>query len=62
MLELREQAEAKGIRFELRNPTKWVRRVRAVSRLDAVFRITSALNSPQKFRVPTRAFDGASRA
>jgi anti-anti-sigma factor len=43
MLELREHAESKGIRFELMNVTKWVARVLAVSRLDSVFRITSGV-------------------
>jgi anti-anti-sigma factor len=43
MLELRAQAEAKGIRFELMNITKWVGRVLEVSRLDSVFQITSGV-------------------
>ena len=43
MLELREQAESKGIRFELMNVTKWVGRVLEVSRLDSVFQITSGV-------------------
>ena len=43
MLELRDQVQAKGIRFELRNPTKWVSWVLAVSRLDSVFQITSGV-------------------
>lgn len=43
MLELRAQAEAKGIRFELMNITKWVSRVLEVSRLDSVFQITSGV-------------------
>ena len=41
MLALREQVEAKGIRFELMNVTKQVSRVLAIARLDTVFRITS---------------------
>src|SRR5712692_8826914 len=41
MLELREQAESKGIRFELMNVTKWVSRVLEVTRLDSVFEVTS---------------------
>ena len=41
MLELREQAEANGIRFELMNVSKWVRRVLEVTRLDSVFEIRS---------------------
>ena len=41
MLELREQAESKGIRFELMNLNKWVRYVLEVSRLDSVFEVRS---------------------
>jgi anti-anti-sigma regulatory factor len=41
MLELRQEAEAKGIRFELMNVTKWVGRVLEITRLNTVFRITS---------------------
>ena len=37
MLELREQANLKGIRFELVNLNKWVRYVLELSRLDSVF-------------------------
>jgi anti-anti-sigma factor len=43
MLELREQAESKGIRFELMNVTKWVSRVLEITRLDSVFRITAGV-------------------
>ena len=43
MLELRHQAEAKGIRFELANVTRWVSHVLQVSKLDSVFRITSVV-------------------
>ena len=43
MLALREQLESKGIRFELMNVTKWVRRVLEITRLDSVFRIVSAV-------------------
>ena len=43
MLELRAQAESKGIRFELMNVTKWVSRVLEISRLDSVFQITSGV-------------------
>lgn len=39
MLELREQAELKGIRFELMNLNKWVRYVLEVSHLDSVFEV-----------------------
>ena len=41
MLELREQAKSKGIRFELMNLSKWVRYVLEVSRLDSVFEVKS---------------------
>jgi anti-anti-sigma factor len=41
LLELRQQAEAKGIRFELMNVTKWVSQVLEITRLNTVFRITS---------------------
>jgi anti-anti-sigma factor len=43
MLALREQAESKGIRFELMNVTSWVRRVLALTRLDTVFEITAGV-------------------
>ena len=39
MLELREQVESKGIRFELMNVTKLISRVLEVTRLDSVFQI-----------------------
>ncbi len=44
MLELREQAESKGIRFELMNVTKLVSRVLEVTRLDSVFQITAGVD------------------
>ena len=37
ILELRQEAYSKGIRFELVNLNKWVRYVLQVSRLDSVF-------------------------
>lgn len=37
ILELREQANLKGIRFDLMNLNKWVRYVLELSRLDSVF-------------------------
>jgi anti-anti-sigma factor len=43
MLELRQHAEAKGIRFELMNVTKWVSWVLEITCLDSVFEITSAV-------------------
>ncbi len=41
MLELREQTEARGIRFKLMNTNKFVSRVLEVTHLDSVFEITS---------------------
>jgi anti-anti-sigma factor len=43
MLELRQQAESKGIRFELMNVTKLVSKVLEVTRLDSVFEVTSGV-------------------
>lgn len=43
MLSLREQAEAKGVRFELMNVTKQIVKVFEITRLDSVFRITSGV-------------------
>lgn len=43
MLELREQAQSQGIRFELMNVTRWISRVLEVSRLDSVFQITAGV-------------------
>jgi anti-anti-sigma factor len=37
MLDLRQQAESKGIRLELMNVTKWVSKVLELTRLDSVF-------------------------
>jgi anti-anti-sigma factor len=51
MLALREQAESKGIRFELMNVTKLVSRVLEITRLDSVFQITAAV---EFFPVPRR--------
>lgn len=45
MLELRERAEARGIRFELMNITKQIRRVFEITRLDSVFQITAGVES-----------------
>ena len=60
MLELREQAESKGIRFELMNVTKWVSKVLEVTRLDSVFPITSGVEffpaAARGRRVPVTAF------
>ena len=43
MLQLREQAESKGIRFGLMNVTKQIGRVLEITRLDSVFQITSGV-------------------
>jgi anti-anti-sigma factor len=43
MLELREQAESKGIRFELMNVTRQIRRVFEITRLNSVFQMTPAV-------------------
>ena len=43
MLELREQAEARGIRFELINVTQQVGRVLKIARLDSVFQVSPAV-------------------
>jgi anti-anti-sigma factor len=43
MLELREQAESKGIRFELMNVTELVGRVLEVTHLDSVFEIKAGV-------------------
>jgi anti-anti-sigma factor len=43
MLKLREQAEAKGIRFELMNVPRLINRVLEISRLNSVFQIISRL-------------------
>ena len=43
MLELRGFIESKGIRFELMNINKWVRRMLEVVRLDTVFKISSSV-------------------
>ena len=44
MLELREQTESRGIRFELTNVTKHISRVFEITRLNSVFRITAAVD------------------
>jgi anti-anti-sigma factor len=43
LLELREYAEAAGIRFELMNLSKWVSRILHVVRLDTVFPVATAV-------------------
>ena len=43
MLELREQAELRGIRFELMNVTKQLLRVFEITRLNSVFQMTPAV-------------------
>ena len=51
MLQLREQTESMGVRLELMNLTKQIRRVFEITRLDSVFRITAAI---QFFPAPKR--------
>ena len=41
MLELRKQAESKGMRFKLMNVTRVVSRILEITRLDSIFEITS---------------------
>jgi len=55
MLELRAQAESKGIGFKLINVTKFVRSVLEVTRLDSVFEVTSGV---ELSRVVARARRG----
>jgi anti-anti-sigma factor len=43
LLELRQWCESKGIRFGLMNVTGLVRRVLEISRLDAVFQVSSGI-------------------
>ncbi|MFZ0061129.1 MAG: STAS domain-containing protein [Pyrinomonadaceae bacterium] len=43
LLELREQAQTKGLRFELMNVSKFLRGVLEMTRLDSVFQITSGV-------------------
>lgn len=43
MLELRQQAQLRGMRFKLMNVTKLVNQVLEVTRLDSVFEITSGV-------------------
>ena len=43
MLELRAQAEAKGIRFELMNVTRRIRMLLELTRLDTVFQIATGV-------------------
>jgi len=43
MLQLREQAQSRGIRFELMNVTKQIGRVLEITRLDSVFQITTGV-------------------
>jgi len=58
MLELRAQAESKGIRFELMNVNRWVSKVLKLTHLDSVFKITSGV---EFFPAVSRTW-GASRA
>ena len=65
MLELREQAESKGMRFELMNVTKQIGRVLEITRLDSVFQITSGVElfpTVSRSRRAALAVHGASLA
>ena len=65
MLELREQAESRGIRFELMNVTKQIGRVLEITRLDSVFQLTSGvefLPAVSRSRRANLAVHGASLA
>ena len=42
LVELRQHAESSGIEFRLKNVTKLVRQVLEISRLDTVFKMTTA--------------------
>jgi anti-anti-sigma factor len=55
MLELREQVEAKGIRFELMNVTAQVARVLRIARLDSVFQISPVVEFLPAFQRSRRA-------
>ena len=55
MLELRQQIESKGMRFELSNLNSQIRRVFEITRLDSVFRITNTVEFfPKATRTHTR--------
>ena len=55
MLELREQAERRGVRFKLMNVTKFVKRIFEVTRLDSVFEVSSAIDPPPAIHHPQPA-------
>ena len=61
LLELREHAESRAIRFELMNVNKQIARVFHITRLDTVFEITQsvrlfAVSSPKRrYPAPARA-------
>ena len=61
MLELRAQAESKGIRFELMNVTNWVGKLLELTRLDSVFQIVSGAEFFQTVS-RTRGVSGAALA
>ncbi len=44
LLELREQVESNGVRFELTHVNGWVSKVLEITRLDTVFQITPMAN------------------
>jgi anti-anti-sigma factor len=43
MVELRQQTEARGVRFKLMNATKFVKRIFEITGLDSVFEVTSGV-------------------
>ena len=55
ILELREQANLKGIRFELMNLNKWVRYVLELSHLDSVFDVKTEVECPPRVSRNRRA-------
>ena len=55
MLELREQAEANGIHFELMNVTAQVARVLRIARLDSVFSTSPVVDFLPAFQRSRRA-------
>lgn len=58
MLELREQAEARGMRLQLMNVSRPIARVLKLARLDTVFQITSSVEfvrATRGHRIPVPA-------
>jgi anti-anti-sigma factor len=55
MLQLRAQAEAEGVRFELMNVSKPLSRIFEITHLDSVFRINSCVDIFPRLVHPRRA-------